>query len=74
MKSIKCAKCGRVLGKLDDDKTFHIRIGKDGPQVFVRLHELMESFVMLVCPSFVYTPAGRMKCGNQSVLGPEVLN
>lgn len=74
MKSIKCHQCGRMLGKLDDDGTFHVRIGKDGPQIFVKVNDVMDSNLMLVCPAYVYTPQGKIKCGSQHVLNSELLS
>jgi len=74
VKSVRCQHCGRVLGKLDEDGSFHVRIGKDGPQIFVNLKDLAESHLMLVCPSFVYTPAGKVKCGTRHAIGIDSLN
>lgn len=69
MRPIKCERCGRTLGKLDDDGTFHIRLGKDGPQILARLSEFKQENFMMICPSQVYTPAGRIACGRRHLVG-----
>lgn len=74
MTSYKCPKCGRLLGKIDQDGVLHIRMGKDGPQVFLDLNQVIKSALMLVCPSQVFTPNGRVHCGSRNTIGAELLN
>lgn len=71
---IKCENCGRVLGKMDEDGTLHVRLEKEGPQIFVSLKNLNEnSNLMLICPSKVYTQTGKIRCGYRHIIDPEIL-
>lgn len=68
---VKCPTCGRVLGKVDDC-TFHVKLGRDGPQVFFQIDETFNP-VMLICPSVVYTPKGKVNCGSRHEINKESL-
>ena len=72
MALIKCSCCGRVLGKYQEG-IVHVKLGNDKPQLFLKFKDLTDS-IMFVCPSKVYTPAGRIPCGSRHTLSAESLN
>jgi len=53
-----CKNCGRILGKINDDGTIHIRHASSG-------FEFIGSFsrVMFICPKSFYTRKGKVVCG-----------
>jgi hypothetical protein len=68
---VKCPKCGRILGKIEDG-IFHSRVRKEGAQIFVDLKG--GASVMCVCPSVVWGHDGRVVCGERNFINSETLN
>lgn len=46
-KDVRCEKCGKLIAKVDDDGTVHVKAGKRMPQV------IAEGRVTLICPGEV---------------------
>lgn len=56
MQDVRCKNCNRLLAKYNDS-VLHIKASKHGEQVY-----LESGRVHFVCPSFVYTENGKIKC------------
>lgn len=70
MRDVRCARCGRLLAKIDSDGLLHVKLGKDGPQMLV---DVTASKVMTICPSVVYSSNGKVSCGERTFISHEEL-
>jgi peptidyl-tRNA hydrolase len=58
VRQLTCKNCGRILGKINDDGTIHVRHASSG-------FEFIGSFsrVMFVCPKNYFNRSGKVICG-----------
>lgn len=57
-KDIRCPKCGKMIAKMDEDGTVHVKSGRRMPQV------IASGKVVLICPNEVLRPMeAPISCG-----------
>lgn len=65
-RDIRCPKCARILAKLDEDATLHIKTGRNGTEIIAKASE---GKFHLICPAvyFQNKEAGK-PCGAKTVI------
>lgn len=61
MRPIFCSHCGRVLAKLDQDGTLHIRHASSGIEFIATV-----SRILFICPKIYYSKDGKVSCGRRT--------